>query len=284
MLRDNFCTFILTHGRAGNVITYKTLKAEGYTGPLFLVVDNEDSQIADYQKNFGKENVLIFDKLAISKTFDTADTFEDRRTIVYARNACFDLAKEKGYRYFLELDDDYTIFAQKYDNHGRLSERKPKSLDDVFEAFLQMLDSDSRILTVAMAQGGDFIGGLKSGNWKKPIMRKAMNTFFCDVTRRFDFLGRVNEDVNTYTVLGQRGKLLFSFRNFSITQKTTQKNKGGMTEQYLDAGTYVKSFYSVMMSPSCVKIAGLKSTHARIHHQVRWENCVPKILNEKWKK
>lgn len=96
MLRDNFCTFILTHGRAGNVITYKTLKAEGYTGPLFLVVDNEDSQIEEYQKNFGKENVLIFDKLAISKTFDTADTFEDRRTIVYARNACFDLAKEKG--------------------------------------------------------------------------------------------------------------------------------------------------------------------------------------------
>ena len=138
------------------------------------------------------------------------------------------------------------MFAQKYDNHGRLSERKPKSLDDVFEAFLKMLDSDRRILTVAMAQGGDFIGGLKSGNWRKPVMRKAMNTFFCDVTRRFDFLGRVNEDVNTYTVLGQRGNLLFSFRNFSITQKTTQKNKGGMTEQYLDAGTYVKSFYSVM--------------------------------------
>ena len=61
MLRDNFCTFILTHGRAGNVITYKTLKDEGYTGPLFLAVDNEDSQIAEYQKNFGKENVLIFD-------------------------------------------------------------------------------------------------------------------------------------------------------------------------------------------------------------------------------
>lgn len=55
MLRDNFCTFILTHGRAGNVITYKTLKDEGYTGPLFLAVDNEDSQIAEYQKISGKK-------------------------------------------------------------------------------------------------------------------------------------------------------------------------------------------------------------------------------------
>ena len=56
-----------------------------------------------------------------------------------------------------------------------------------------------------------------------------------------------------------------------------------MTEQYLDAGTYVKSFYTVIGSPSCAKIAIMNSNHPRIHHKILWNNCCPKILNEKWK-
>lgn len=38
------------------------------------------------------------------------------------------------------------------------------------------------------------------------------------------------------------------------TQMQTQKNAGGMTETYLESGTYLKSFYSVMYAPSCVKL------------------------------
>lgn len=40
----------------------------------------------------------------------------------------------------------------------------------------------------------------------------------------------------------------------------------------------------IIIDKNGVIVAGLNSTHARIHHQVSWENCVPKILNEKWKK
>ena len=69
-----------------------------------------------------------------------------------------------------------------------------------------------------------------------------------------------------------------------ITQKTTQSNAGGMTETYLDMGTYLKSFYSVIYSPSCVKISEMGDAHKRIHHAVNWDKCVPQILNEKWKK
>ena len=103
-----FVVFILSHGRPDSVHTLKTLKSLGYSGDWLIVIDNEDETAERYYQNFGREKVVMFDKLAISKTFDTADTFEDRRTIVYARNACWDIAKERGYRYFLELDDDYT--------------------------------------------------------------------------------------------------------------------------------------------------------------------------------
>ena len=49
----------------------------------------------------------MFDKLEISKKFDEFDNFDDRRAIVYARNASFEIAKKLGLKYFLQLDDDY---------------------------------------------------------------------------------------------------------------------------------------------------------------------------------
>lgn len=285
MLRNDFCVFILTHGRADRVYTYKTLKKEGCSAPIYLVIDNEDDQEEEYKKRFGEESVIVFDKLARSKKVDTPDLSEDRRTIVYARNECFDIARELGYRYFLELDDDYTDFQYRWasKNHKKLLIKSATNLDDIFEMMLQFLDG-SGALTVAFAQGGDMIGGVEAGNFHKGLLRKAMNTFFCDIEKPFQFLGRINEDVNTYTSLGSKGKLIFTYTGFMITQKTTQSNAGGMTETYLDMGTYLKSFYSVIYSPSCVKISEMGDAHKRIHHAVNWDKCVPQILNEKWKK
>ena len=42
MMRSDFVAFILTHGRAGSVITDKTLRKCGYTGSIVYVIDNED--------------------------------------------------------------------------------------------------------------------------------------------------------------------------------------------------------------------------------------------------
>lgn len=105
-----------------------------------------------------------------------------------------------------------------------------------------------------------------------------------DTEKPFQFLGRVNEDVNTYTLLGQQGVLMFTICKFMLNQKQTQSNAGGMTSTYLDNGTFVKSFYSVMYSPSCVKIAAMGDKHMRMHHRVNWDCCTPKILNQRWKK
>ncbi|EFC6976332.1 hypothetical protein DFZ72_21860 [Escherichia coli] len=39
-MRDDFCAFILTHGRPDKVLTYRTLRRAGYTGKIFIVVDD----------------------------------------------------------------------------------------------------------------------------------------------------------------------------------------------------------------------------------------------------
>lgn len=183
----------------------------------------------------------------------------------------------------MELDDDYNSFDYRRPIGDSLKGYPIKQLDRLFEGMIEFLNT-SGATTVAFAQAGDFIGGLKGGNYKKGLLRKAMNTFFCDIEKPFQFVGRINEDVNTYVTEGGRGKMFFSVVTASIVQTETQKNKGGMSTVYLDSGTYLKSFYTVIMSPSCVKIGLMGATNKRIHHQVSWDYAVPKILNERYRK
>lgn len=285
-MRNDFAVFILTHGRADRVYTYETLKRVGYTGAIYIVIDNEDKAEDEYRRIFG-DKVIVFDKLAVSKTFDTADNESERRTVVFARNACFEIAKRLGLKYFLELDDDYTSFAFRYPQGDSLKAKELRKADEAFEAALEFLEV-SRALTVTFAQAGDFIGGLQAeggGAWRKKVLRKAMNTFFCSTERPFKFVGRINEDVNTYVTMGMRGELMFTVTDLAITQKQTQTNSGGMSDVYLDSGTYLKSFYTVLFQPSCTTVERMGgNTYHRIHHRIEWKHCMPKIISGRYKK
>lgn len=281
---DDFAVFILTHGRADNVITYRTLQKQGYTGKVYFIIDNEDAQAARYRQLYG-DKVIMFDKIAIAKMFDEGDNFQDRRTILHARNASFGIAKQLGITYFVQLDDDYTQFRYRYDSELVYEHRNTvKSLDALFDIVLEYYRSIPA-LSIALGQGGDYIGGSNSTTgghlWLK---RKAMNSFFCSTKRPFFFRGRMNEDVNTYVQIGNRGGLLFSFFNVSLEQKTTQSNPGGITEAYKKYGTYVKSFYTIMHSPSSVKVATMHSSRERIHHEINWDKTVPRIVGESIRK
>lgn len=279
-MRDDFCAFILTHGRPDNVLTYRTLRRAGYTGKIFIVVDDEDKTRQQYIQAFG-DQVLVFSKADIASRFDEADNFGDRRSIFYARNACPDLAKKVGCKYYIQLDDDYHEFQFRVDRNYEQAYFPIRKLDAILSEMLAYYESISA-LSIAMAQGGDFLGD--NGGHAAWVKRKAMNSFICSVDRPFSFMGRINEDVNTYTNLGRRGELFMTVGAVQLGQKQTQKNSGGMTELYLDSGTYVKSFYSVMYAPSCVKIALMGASHKRIHHQVTWNNAAVKILHEKHRK
>lgn len=281
-MRDDFAVFILSHGRPDKVHTLKPLKEGNYTGKWYIVIDNEDETADRYYELYGKDKVIMFDKLAISKTFDTADLSQERKAIVYARNACFEIAKELGLKYFVEFDDDYLEISFRYPKDGQLVQRHCKNLDEIFSLMIDFL-VDSNALTVCMSQGGDHMGGL-NGRWKKAVLRKAMNSFFCRTDRPFQFLGRVNEDVNTYTLLGSQGQLMMTVTDLMLNQLETQSNSGGMTELYLDGGTYLKSFYTVLYMPSCTTIQPMGVSHKRLHHNINWKHCVPLILSEKHKK
>lgn len=288
-MRDDFCVFILTHGRPDRQATLSLLNRSGYTGKIFLVIDDEDATADRYREKYG-DRVLQFDKAAAALTFDEADNFDDRRAIVYARNTCFTLARQVGVRYFVELDDDYHSFAHRYTGNGEPCYIKVGDMDAVFSALVDFLAA-TPALTVALSQGGDFIGG---GPPVPSLRRKAMNSFVCDVERPFQFVGRINEDVNTYVRRGGLGDLFFTVMAAQLVQENTQQNRGGMTDIYLDGGTFRKSFYSVLYNPSCVRISTLgdhgqkegqnRNARHRIHHRINWNAAVPVILREEHRK
>lgn len=63
-----------------------------------------------------------------------------------------------------------------------------------------------------------------------------------------------------------------------------EENEGGMTEVYKADGTYSKSFSSVVVCPSAVKLAMMGGLNRRIHHNVDWKYVAPKIIDAKYKK
>lgn len=49
-MRNDFAVFILTHGRADNVVTVPAIKKAGYTGKIYFIIDDEDDQAEEIRK------------------------------------------------------------------------------------------------------------------------------------------------------------------------------------------------------------------------------------------
>lgn len=281
-IREDFAIFIMSYKRPNNIATLRTLNKANYTGKYYIIVGDDDPCLSEYKEIYG-DILKVFNKEEIAKEFDLYDNGGSNKCIVYARNYCFKLAKELGLKYFAQFDDDYIELAYRYPQDGKLKICNIREFDKIVDICIDFLE-DTGALTIAFAQHGDFIGGVQNKFLQDRVKRKAMNSFFCKTDNPFTFDGRINEDVNAYVGLGRTGNLFLTFCDVSLKQKHTQQNKGGMTETYDEGGTYLKSFYTVIANPSCVKICIMGDKYLRIHHRVNWNNAVPKIISDKYRK
>lgn len=295
-MRNDFAIFILSHGRP-DVPTVKTMLNCGYTGKYYIFIDDEDDKEEEYRKNFG-DHIIQFSKKPMVGTFDLFDNFPQRNTVNFARNMCFRKARELGIKYFAEFDDDYSKFSYRYLRESKENETGEevslgtlyiKDFDSVCNAMIEFLDN-SGARCIAMAQNGEMQGGALGRVWVYHARRKSMNTFFFKVTDNPEedvwFIGRMNDDVNTYVNGGRHGELWYQNARLNVLQGITQANKSGLTDMYKQFGTYNKSFYTVMLDPSAVKVGvlGTGENGGRMHHRIFWNFAVPYLLNEKWKK
>lgn len=283
-MREDFAVFILCHGNPDRVLTWESLDRCKYQGKRYIILDDEDKTIEGYQNRFGKDRCLIFSKEEYAKKVDAMDNLNYRKCAVFARNACYDLAKQVGVKYFCQIDDDMVDIAYRTVINGEVKRTRCYSVDSLFDALITFLDTNPNFYSVAIAQPGDYVGGINSGAIKKKYWRKTMNFWMCDVDKPLRFNGTLNDDVNTFTYNGTQGKIFLTVPGIMQDQPQTQSTGGGMADAYTVMNTYNKSFRTVMLCPSCVKVAAFhNSVYPRIHHKIYTENAYPKIISDRFK-
>ena len=279
MENKDFAVFILSHGRADTITTYKALRDGGYTGRTYVVIDNEDNQEDLYRQKFG-DDIIQFDKRDYLEKTDLGDLDTDRRIGVFARNFIQDEAKRLGYKFHLQLDDDVHGFTYRFAQGKVLRALHCSHLDEVFSGMVEYM-KETPITSLSFALSAYNMGGV-DGSIKEGMTRKTMTTFLMRADDVQYFHMRMNDDITTSLINGMRGKLYYSYLPIEVEVDKTQVKAGGMTDIYQKNGTYRKSFYSVMCCPSCVKVSAMGITDYRIHHTISWNNAVPKLISERW--
>lgn len=279
MESKDFAVFILSHGRADTITTYKALRDGGYTGRTYVVIDNEDDQEDLYRQKFG-DDIIQFDKRDYLEKTDLGDLDTDRRIGVFARNFIQDEAKRLGYKFHLQLDDDVHGFTYRFAQGKVLRALHCSHLDEVFSGMVEYM-KETPITSLSFALSAYNMGGI-DGSINEGMTRKTMTTFLMRADDIQYFHMRMNDDITTSLINGMRGKLYYSYLPIEVEVDKTQVKAGGMTDIYQKNGTYRKSFYSVMCCPSCVKVSAMGITDFRIHHEISWNNAVPKLLSERW--
>lgn len=281
---DKFAVIVLCHCRPNDTTTPATLRRRGYTGKIILLLDDEDDTIDQYRKNFPDYAIEVYSKDEKMKVIDSMDNLHDKRCAVYARNACFDVARKYGLKYFCQMDDDYNNMPYRDISDGHARRFDDSNIDEVFKIYLEFMQTNEHIKACAFAEPGDFVGGAMSNLNRHVFLHKCMGSWICFTDRELVFKGTMNDDVNTYSLEGSRGNLFFTFNKIMIDTFETQKVKGGMTDIYAGRGTYTKSFYTVLCCPSFVKLSIFGDTHYRIHHNFNWNHAYPMLVSSRYKK
>jgi len=266
---------ILTHGRPKEQKTLELLRKSGYTGRIWLVVDDLDETLDEYRRIYG-DSVIVFDKQAYREITDTCDNTKNLATVVYARNASYDIADELGLDYFVQCDDDIMSLAYRYRDKGKLKGLNVRDMDGVFEAYVEFMKAGD-FPVLGFGAEIDTVGGRL-----KEVVFDLYQIFICRTDRRVDFIGTVNEDTNTMCLLNSVGALTPKVCTVQYSSDERGTNKGGLSRLYTEFNEYLRMFYTVMVFPSGVKIS--KGRTIEFSLKKSKNNIVPRIVREDVKK
>ena len=307
MKTEDYCIFIISYGRPEFLKnkTWRLLERLNSSAKKYIVCSDDDSTLQKYKDMYGEETVIVFNKEECERSthFDLMDCYHgehnNKAGAVWARNMQYKLARKLGYRWFMMFDDDYISFhirnVFKSKTGKKYNDAKCDFYGHTFDEYclkmFDVLNSSPWLYALGSPQGGDYVASpdndRKTGFVNEEYKFKAMNVFWFDCEKEIRFYGRTNEDCTAYVLNGSRGELSLTMHGPQIRQVPTQLKKGGMTDIYKYFGTYTKSLYSSMALPSGVYVnvvGGTKNMNKsiRIHHLVKWNNTVPKIIDDKY--
>ena len=279
-MNNDFAVFILSNGRPNKVKTIDALRNIGYNGSVFIVCDNEDVTLQQYKDKYG-ESIIVFNKKQYAEITDTMTNSGNVKSVVFARNAVQDIAKQMGLDCFAVADDDIDGIKIRKNCDGKLVARKIKKGNLLFKDLCKILKSSKCVYAVGIASDGSYIGGV-DGRYQKGLDIGRANQFFIhQVSKQVEYKGISNEDEIAYSKYSELGKLFVEVMDISKSSPERGTNLGGLNEMYKSMNSYTINFYSIISRPDCIKLA-LKNDEYKLIK--KWEYAVPKILNERYKR
>lgn len=276
-MQNEFAVFIVTHGRPYTQKTLESLRAQGYTGDIWLVVDNEDntryklyeSYIHAYSHNY----MWTFNKQYWVHRTECIVNTKSKATPVFARNASVELAKNMKYKYFAIMDDDVYNFSLKYEDEGHLRTHKIQNLDKLFSACCAFIDCGADLIT--FSERSTYFGGLKSQNMQKKILRTQMtHVFIMPTSTDITFTGSIFEDLLIELYQNAIGRYVIRLGEICYDTPPMMSEKGGLEDVYkeLDLNNFIPW---LTYFPS----AGCRIDDNSKWHLMRIDNC-PRLLHE----
>lgn len=283
-MRNDFATFIITHGHPDRQITYDTLRKCGYSGKIFLVVDNTDATIQQYIDNYGADNILVFDKnyYINSDRFDNGTNTPIYACAIYARRAVEDMAKTMNLKYFAMADDDIKKIVIRYPVNNALKRVNIDDMDKILEAHIELLDAQP-IACIGFGGVQNYFGGadvFSADSLSKPTIPYQ---FFLRKTEKpvrwSCWYGE--DDVEAYfnTTTGN-----LWFASLYVMIEAMPNGTGSMATTYATLNSYIMSFAELRYFPGLLRVYKRPKSKASIFGVVRkTSDWFPKILNEKYK-
>ncbi len=278
-MRDDFACIVISHGRP-ECNTVKIFRSSGYTGKIYIVVDDEDKSLPDYVAKYG-DDVHVFHK---TDNFDTGDLGGNKGVATYARNECRQVAEKHGLKYYFMLDDDFKSLSYRYNDGGHLKAVKARGLDKVLEGICRYFD-ESTVECLGFGTAVDYIGGVPTFESGRPN-RSVMGGYFLRTSNKFEWPCRYSEDSIADIAQSRKGQAWFRFIPvMSILALWLPKRKndlsGGCISAYESEGSFKLRFYSVMYHPDCVS---MRSSGDGYDNLIRNNNAYPKIISGRYKK
>lgn len=268
--------FICTHGRPDAQHTLKTLRRAGYTGKIYLLLDDEDETYRYYHHNLDDcDDILQFNKQYYIDTVDIGRSDAKRKAILYAKCACEDYSKHLDLDAFIIADDDITDFRFRYEQDGKLlTQYVTQNMDEIINSYYKFI-LDGNICMTSFGTNQMFMGGLISDE-RKGEFRIPYNFLFRNTSIPFKWISEMNED--TISVLAEHGnKYMIQLPFIKLEMKELMAGaKGGMTEFYNQMTTGTRIGTILMYSPSNVKYI---ATAKKITHAIKKDNAFPKLIS-----
>lgn len=282
-MRGDFAIFICTHERPNKQLTLNTLRNCGYTGKIYLVLDDTDSSIQQYIDIYGASNVFIFNKQRYINLTDTvvAHDVAPVKCVVYGRNAVEDIAHSLQLSCYAVADDDTKEFRHRWISDGALkSTIISKNMDDVINEYVSFL-LNTNVSYCSFGCVPNYFGGASTYDAQRSNARTCHNFIFktCDFHQYW--MASYVEDMTTPFVYGRIGQIWLSILDVEMINPICGTTVGGMQTTYLSIPEFKRQTYALVCSPSSTTVRFIKN---------KWRICVakdlslPKIISQKYRK